>query len=600
MHSTRSYHYVLMLLLALGAATLALAAPPAALPPATLMTDPANSAGDVGLMAIHTQLDTASFSWYEDGGSGEEWDLFYRAAPNAPAQLLSDRTLSQGTINYLYTVRAYEPGGAPHFAWMEYIDAKEGYDLFYWNPTAGVLHLTDQSQTEGIFTSDPLILALDDHNRAHVFWRERNATDTGTDYFYWNQTLGTTNMSALLGESISSGSMVVSGTAAHLVWNNADTDFVYWNSNDQMKITVPRLDLDAYGGSKYPFAEDDGSVTVYWSEGLTSQGYTSENCLIGWNSNTKTTDVKVKRPNCIGIYSIEADSNGRIHLVGGSAVNNDRQIFYWNSAMSEENVFWDHPMPTQERHVLMAEDGSVVHITWLLGNSAAEDLYHWDSVKKTAANLSSSMGPNTNIRNQSTQWALGANGTLLVLWWEQPGSAAAPALYYWHSTKAVTQLLQDLFTMDDFDPLRMRYAIDGKNRLHFSWWGMPATGNDGFFYLNDAQQQVIRISSELQENRQTLFTDLFNVPHLVWFTDAGFYHWDGENGVTDLTATTAVETVPSIGSGLNYAVDEMGQVYVLWAEESDTPGEGTDLYAAWTAVDWPYRVLLPIISYALR
>jgi len=586
-----------LLFFAFGVATVVVADQQGALLPTVLVTDHSNSEGDVGFPDIHPETNGASFYWLEDGGGDEARDLFFRAQPDAPTQLISDRALSQGNVNNLYIRSAYEADGTPHFAWMEFVDDDEGYDLFYWNPTDGTMRLSDHTQTEGIFTSAPLILALDANDQAHILWRERNATDTDYDYFYWDSDSGTINMTALLSEVIDGGKMAVTGTTAHLSWQNFEGDLVYWNTNSQTKIIVPRLNADALGSSKYIYPEDDGSATVYWSEPLTNVGFTTDNCLVSWNSNTQMTTELVTHPVCIGIDEIDRDANGRTHLIGGAGEDSKFQIFYWNSDMAEEHVFFDNALPSDDRHVFLTDDG-VVHVTWYISDSINHDLYHWDSVGQTVTNLSSGFGPGTRISKVETKWALSDDGDLHVLWTEAPDNSSTTfELHHWRSDTGTIQNLSTVLDMSDFyiGTYLGEVEVDSNGALHFVWTGMPNSGAEGLFHWDSAQNQVTRLSTGIRSTATYgLVIDRLNVPHVGWHMDNGFLHWDSVDGITDLTATTAVEDETD-GFAVVMASDALGQVYVLWEETSDTAGEDDDMFATWTDFGFDYFIYLPSV-----
>ena len=519
--------------------------------------------------------DGAHIFWLENTDGDEGLDLFYRQLPlsNSTASL-SDSDNTKGDVLW-YEVRiAVATDKTPHLVWMEDSGTTEGFDLFYWNPDAGTLLLTDRALTEdslGIPDGDVEIL-LDDNNQAHVMWRELGTDETTWLRFYWSQASGITQIIPGF------DSFTVKGNKAHVFWEESDTGPIhYWNSDTQIDVIIP----DSSGveiGSKAMFVDKSDVVQILWSEASTTS------CLLHWDSSGGATEVVVSDNACVGVWGIKMDTAGTVHAAGINFIGTGMyELYYWNDKMTDVMSVGEIGWENKDQKFYVSENG-IAHLSWIKTSTQNDDLYHWDSDNQTITNLSESIGDNTTISEYLQSSRLSQTGELHLLWFEN-----GPR--YWVSDSDTVEDLNAKFALNNIE-FAVPYLLDN-GKAGVSGFVNPAT--HPFFWDRSSDTLYKPWEDEICNGWYSFVIDKLDRVNMAWASTGDFttYHWDEDHGLTDLTATISSETECPYRSLL---VDDLGRVYVTWVEESDVGGEGLDLFATWTDVTLGERTYLPFAS----
>lgn len=570
--------------------------------------------------------------WQESGNDTEGIDLFYRQLPDGSTVRLSDPTLSEGDVNPVWFDTAVAPDGTFHMIWLEDTNTTEAGDLFYWSANTGTLLLSDHTQTEGYVqpAQNTLTINLDSNGHPHVIWFEETSTAEGKDLFYWNPSAGTvllTERSQTQGSDVNMGpnslnigdngiphvtwaeygndgstptyfywdsslatpvilpgirSIIVAGNVAHIIWWTAmEGPINYWNSSSQSTQAIP-ASADNSGGIifvKPLVADSANNVHLVWAKGIAGI------CLAHWDSASQTTEDLVTGDTCYPPWNVYVDNSDNLHTVIVDEPMGNFRFRYWNNTLV-------NPIPvpisnSSNNGKLSGITGSnLVHLTWIESSGTDDNYYHWDNVGQTVSNLSQLAGSDTHIGSMGRQIEQSSNGELYMLWSEQINGTGTSKTLYWNSA---TDTTQNLFTElgissvnVSFDEMTMDFLRSGVP--YFIWHGTPNSGPEGFYLWESAQDEVHLAGESLPCTEVGgLFSndsDNFGNIYLAWQDDATKtnYLWSQANGQIDLSLTSTIETMcdpPKV------AVNALGDMFVVWIEESDVAGEGLDMYGGW-------------------
>ena len=445
----------------------------------------------------------------------------------------------------------------------------------HWSQASGTQLLTNRSQTEGDnIQFGPTSLQIADTGTPHITWAEVGNDGSTATYFYWNSTLANP---LTLPDIQSFG---VAGNVAHILWGNqSEGPLNYWTSATQSAKTIPSsTDLGGYVFARMVF-DSTNTVHVLWSES------NSNVCLSHWDSNSQVTDDLVTGDACLFPWNIYVDNVDNLHTIVVDDPMGTRRYRYWNSTLAT-------PVPVSigdaigNGRLTGIESSNRVHLTWTESSGSDDDYYHWDNVGQTVSNLSELAGNDSHIGSQQIEQS--SNGELYMLWSEQINGTGPSQNLYWNS---VTNTTQNLFT--ELGISSLSYSIDemtmdffNSGVPYFIWHGTPTSGPEGF-YLWDSAQDEVHLAGESLPCTEVggpydNASDNFGIIYLAWQDDATRtnYFWSEASGQVDLSLTSAGET---FCSPPKVAVNDVGDVFVIWIEESGVAGEGLDIYGGWLA-----------------
>ncbi|MCP4416954.1 MAG: hypothetical protein GY805_10050 [Chloroflexi bacterium] len=555
------------------------------------LSDPAMSEGDVSQGWFDTAVapdGTFHMIWLENTDTAETEDLFYWSAATGTL-LLSDRTQTEGYVHalpWIPLVLVLDTNGNPHTFWYEDTDTAEGADLFYWSPVTGTLLLTDRSQTEGYYVNfGPNKLQTDDNGTAHITWAEVGNDGTTSTYFYWNSTLA----NPIILPNIQSS--IIAGNVAHIIWGgNSEGPINYWNSSTQTSQAIPSSSDPGGFVSTRMVSDSANIVHILWSEG------NSNVCLSHWDSNSQTTNDLVTGDACYPPWYVYVDDADSLHTIVVDDPMGTRRYRYWNDTLAAP-VSVPIGNSINDGRLTGIKGSNRVHLTWIESSGADDNYYHWDNINQTVSNLSQSAGSDTRIGSSQIEQSI--NGELHMLWLEQINGTGTSQNLYWNSEANTTQ---NLFTETGINSLTFDFEMTmdflGNGAPYFNWHGTPISGPEGFYLWDSAQNEVYLAGESLPcteiggpfSNDSDIFGNIF----LAWQDDSTGtnYFWSEASGQADISLTAASDALchtPRVKTGDN------GRIFVVWIEESDTAGEGLDLYAGWIESSIS-QVYLPFIT----
>lgn len=536
---------------------------------------------------------TVHIIWLEETNTSEKDDLFYWSAATGTL-LLSDRTETEGFVYIPNVLLELDKDGNPHVLWYEETATGEGRDIFYWNRTTGTHLLTDRNQTEGGFVNFSYVkILLSDNGTPHISWSEFGNDGTTPLYFYWNPSFTTP---AIFPDLRSFATITVVEDTAHTAWQSGflDGPIVYWNSSTKTEQIIPSSDDNPTGLALE--VDSANNIHILWSEAQTN------NCLSHWDSVSQLTEVIVTGENCRSSYGTYIDDSDVIHTIytDDPTGNDDYYLHYWNSTLANPNLLKANTYYTSVDNLLGTGNG-VVHVTWReLPNSSDDNLYHWDNVSQTVTNLSQLAGSNSRLGPRATP-ALNNAEELHLLWPEQVNGSSDYEYFYWNSED---KTIQNLFTKfgisslpsSSLDELTMAYTENGAPYL--IWYGLPDNGPEGFYFWNSAKDEIHLLGESLPCNGGSYSfsndSNLLGNIYFAWLDGSTFtnYFWSETSGQVDISSTVVSEIYcdpPFV------KVSDNGRIFVVWIEESDTAGEGLDLFAGWIETSIS-QVFLPIAT----
>ncbi len=546
------------------------------------LSDPALSEGDVSPVWYDAAVapdGTFHIVWLEETNTAEAGDLFYWSADTGTL-LLSDRTQTEGGVQSSYTLDlVLDKNSIPHIIWHEETGTAEGEDLFYWSPTTGTILLTDRSETEGDYLIFGLTnLLLDDDGTPHIVWSEYGNDGTTAAYFYWNPTLGTPTILPAIEE------MVVAGTEAHIFWLLAGQGPIhYWNSSTATDIIIPSSTNTVSFSIAKPrmFSDSNDTVHILWGEPGTNV------CLSHWDSDNQATSNVATGENCDPYWALEVDSNGRFHAIVPDKPSGSPgyRIKYWNSDMADSVIVKSTDNLNITSVTLSApSNSSPAYLTWMetTSDNLDSNFFQWNSSAQVVLNLSESAGENTLISATTQLIRVNEAGDLHMIWSEQIDGIGSSQFLYWNSVTNTTQNLFTDLSITSLHPIlnRLYLNLQEDGSPYVVWHGTVTGDPEGLYVWDSAKNELLSAGESSicsSFNSQSAKDSNF---YFTWQDEITLtnYFWNKDDGQITLNLTTASETVcapPAL------EVSQSGRVFVLWLEESDTDGEGLDVYAGW-------------------
>ncbi len=314
-------------------------------------------------------------AWYDEteyGGSGDDWDIFYKHWNMTTANWTTTEVISTEGTNVSYTPTiAVDDYGNVFIAWEDLADYNNSgvdRDIFYkyWNATTATWTTTEVVSTESTGSSYFSTMAVDGSGNVHIAWNDyTNYKSSGGDldifYKYWNATTATWNTTEVVStESTAFSSeptIAVDGFGnVYIAWEDqtdykssgADNDifYKYWNATTATWNTTEVISNESTSDSCSPTLAVDGSENVHiaWHD-ETEYGGSGDDWDIFykyWNATTAnwTTTEVISTESTDDSFSptLAVDFLGKLHIAwqdetnyGGSG--GDYDIFYkhWNA-----------------------------------------------------------------------------------------------------------------------------------------------------------------------------------------------------------------------------------------------------------------------------
>jgi len=241
--------------------------------------------------------------------------------------------------------------------------------------------------------------------------------------------------------------------------------------------------------------------------------------------------------------------------VGWQEMGNDGftpTAFYWNGGMSTPVN-----LPGMDRMLL---SGGTAHIIW--SDLLEGPVYYWNSATQSAVPVPAVGGSTAVFDMGYRNMFIDSAGTVHIFFSQ---TNEYICLAHWDSVNQSTAVAISS------DPATTNYCawpavlkMDSGDRFHALASGDPKSGQQRDLYLTWQEDTA-------QVNR----------------------FWSDGGGLVDLSMTAAVETYcyPPV-----VTVGENGRLFLAWMEESDTAGEGLDIFAAWIESTLQNSAFLPLLA----
>jgi len=289
------------------------------------------------------------------------------------------------------------------------------------------------------------------------------------------------------------------------------------------------------------------------------------------NAELITTTLLSTSSNLIKYLSIEVDVFGNVHLIWCNDTTDDgdsyEDIFYkmYNFTTGQwTDQVWLTPLSNDYATdpAFVVDELGNVYVAWedesaVMGDTGTYQDIFYQYLDKSTGVWSGHTGRYDLITPSHTYFcrnpaiAVDSNGNVHIVWEDNNdglyGDGPNVDIFYkcWNSTttswSAVTVVSNDSRTGNSYEPC---IAVDSQGNVHVAWYDYTDYGGAG------------------------TDTDIF---YRYWNATTGV--WSGHNNTTDVVSiesTTADSEHPDI------AVDEEGNVYIVWDDKMDILSAGTD------------------------
>jgi len=316
-----------------------------------------------------------------------------------------------------------------------------------------------------------------------------------------------------------------------------------------------------------------------------------------------TEVVSIGRDGSTDLPKLAVESDGTVHVVWQESIAAGIYNVYYKTKPSggdwttTELVNTESPgINAYGPHVAVDAIGTV-HVAWddessYDGSGTDADIFYKEKPKDGSWTTTEVVSIESNGYSEVTSLAVEPDGTVHIIWWEL---GVSQEIFYKKKTPDGSWGPSEIVA---FGPLEIDYligslAVDSSGTVHVAWTEATdygASGNDtDIFYKykssdgNWTSSEVVSTESYDSSRKSSLAVEPDGAVHVVWqdCTDYGdetggiFYKYKPFGG--SWTMTEFVSTGFGPGSfAPSLAVEPDGTVHVVWFNEADYGGSGTD------------------------
>ncbi len=556
---------------------------------------------------------------------------------------------------------ATDEAGNVHIAWEDYTDnVRTGtdYDIFYkrWNASISSWTSTEVVSTESTSQSINPSLAVDAAGNVHITWSDYTAyagsgTDTDIFYKHWNASTSSWTTTEVVSTESTDGSHHTSIAVdavgnVHITWEDgtdyagagSDKDIFYkrWDASISSWTTTEVVSTESTDYSFFPSLATDsvGNVHITWEDGTdyAGAGIYSDIFYKHWNASssswTTTEVVSTESTNYSVRPSLAVDSLGNVHITwydgtDYAGAGTDPDIFYkrWNDSISSwtttEVISTESTFDSYEPS-LGEDSAGNVYIAWedrtaYAGAGGDRDIFYkfWNASISTW-NTTEVVSIGSILDSAYPSLAVDSVGNVHVAWHDYTDYAGAGVdrdIFYkfWKASSSSWTTTEVVSTESTDDSNRPSLATDAAGNVYIAWHDetdYTGAGLDSDIFYNfwnasisswDTTEVVSTESTHISWVPSLTVDTLGNV-HVVWYdetdyagagsdTDIFYKRWD--SSISSWTTTEVVSTESTDNSySPSLAVDSSGNVHVAWNDRTAYGGSGTDIdifYKHWNS-----------------